>query len=130
MANKKRNPLEIYEKAIEDDYFFATAAADWEKPSIIIHGKDNKKILEITYEGEVIWHAEDAASEAAEEFCKSLSIGVEQKAGIRETRKQWQDSQKKSIKKALKNGELTTEKLDEIFYKHDFIGKLKGNDVV
>ena len=67
MANKKRNPLEIYEKMIEDDYFFATAAADWEKPSIIIHGKDNKKILEITYEGEVIWHAEDAASEAAEE---------------------------------------------------------------
>lgn len=97
-------------------------------PSIIIHGKDNKPILEISYEGKVIWHAEDQASEAARIFCENLSIGVEQKAGIKQTRKEWQDKIKSEIVEAASNCELTEERLNEILYKDDFCNKLRGDE--
>lgn len=97
-------------------------------PSIIIHGKDNKPILEISYEGKVVWHAEDQASEAARIFCENLSISIEHKAGIKQTRKEWQDKIKSEIVEAAYKCELTEERLNEILYKDDFIDVLKGNE--
>jgi len=94
---------------------------------IIIHGKDNKKILEIEFDGSVIWHAENQASEAADVFCRQLSLGVEHKAGIKKSRKEWEEEKKESIREALEAGELTMEKLNEIFKKHEFVRRLAGD---
>lgn len=98
------------------------------EPCIKIHGKDNEPILEISYRGEVIWHAEDQASEAAKVFCDNLNIGVEHKAGIKESRKEWENSIKKSILELYESGELTRNTLEELFYKDEFKAKLKGTD--
>jgi len=106
----------------------AIMTSNFPAPSIIIHGKDNMPILEIQYDGTVVWHAEDQASEAARIFCENLSVGVEQKSGIRESRKKWEHKRYLEIKEALESDELTVERLAEIFKKAEFIGKLSGDE--
>lgn len=101
---------------------------DFEPSCILIHGKDQKKILEIEYDGTVVWHAPDQASEAAQVFCEQISLSIEHKAGIKKTRQDWEHDRYMSIKKALDEGELTAEKLAEIFKKHEFVRKLAGED--
>ena len=99
-----------------------------EPASIIIHDVKNDPIFEVSAQGEVIWHKPEQASEAAEIFCKNLQLGIEKKAGIKQTRKEWAEEHRKSIREALVNGELTEEKLETIFNTIDFYGKLKGNE--
>jgi len=106
----------------------AIMTSNYHRHSIIINGKDNMPILEIQYDGTVVWHAEDQASEAARIFCENLSIGVEHKAGIKQTRKEWQDKIKSEIVEAASNCELTEERLNEILYKDDFCNKLRGDE--
>jgi len=101
--------------------------AEMAAPSIIIHGKDDNKILEIEGDGNVIWHAEDQASEAAEVFCRDLHFGIEHKAGIRQARKDWEHERFLEIKKLLESGELTTDTLAKVFKKNEFMRKLAGD---
>ena len=118
---KKSQPINLPPSST---FSFAAATA----PCIIIHGEGNKKILEIEFDGTVVWHAEDQASEAADVFCKQLSLGIEHKAGIRKTREEWEHDKYLAIKEALDNGELTIERLAEIFKKNEFMRKLAGED--
>ncbi len=102
--------------------------SDWAtvKPSTFtITDSNGDKVFEITHDGEVIWHAEP--TEAARVFCDGITFEKEREQGFKTSRQEWQASHKKSIYKALEDGELTKEKLDEIFAKHEFHGKLKGD---
>lgn len=95
-------------------------------PDMFIINYNNNPILTITSDGDVIWNEPHDAVKAAQIFAESLSFSIECIADIRQSRVDWEQEKKNSIRRAIGNNELTMKKLNEIFRKHEFKRKLAG----
>lgn len=95
--------------------------------SFMVTGTSGETILEITPDGDAIWHKPEAACEAADVFSMQVKENSEHAAGIKQSRKDWEDQKLAAISGALRKGTLTEETLIEIIRKHEFLGRLSGD---
>ena len=82
--------------------------------------------MTIESDGTIVWHNKGKAPEAAALFIDALQDTLEQQAGIKQGRKEWEERILKAMRAAAKNAPLTPEKLTECFRKCIMIDKLKG----
>ncbi len=96
-------------------------------PSVFqISDTNSEPIMTITNEGEVIWHKPNEAGDAADIFCDQVQIRIENTAGIKQNRKEWEDRILEALKKRAEIEPLTPEVLTGVFQKCIMIDKLKG----
>jgi len=83
-------------------------------------------LFSISGDGEARWHKEDNYNEAAKIFLTHLTLEVEEQAGIKQNRLEWEDRMLKAMQKHAEIEPLTPEVLTDVFKKCIMIDKLKG----
>ncbi len=83
-------------------------------------------IMTIQNNGEVIWHKPHQAGDAADVFCDQIRIRIEDEAGLKQNRKEWEERILDAMKKHAEIEPLTPEVLTDVFKKCIMIDKLKG----
>ena len=98
--------------------------------SLMTLSTDNKEIFKIDANGNAIWCNEATYDEVAETFLNVVNWKIENEAGIRESRMDWEDKIAAAIiKESEKNdGSLTTEQLTNVVKKCIMYDRLKGFD--
>ncbi len=93
-----------------------------------INGVNNQEIVRITCDGEVIWANGYQIDEAAEILARSLHLGAEISAGIRNSTKQKMRDVvfEEMISMAQEKGSLTADELTYLWQAAKIMDKLKG----
>lgn len=88
---------------------------------------DDGPLVTISRNGKVIWHQEKTFDEAANKLVATLQIAVEMRAGIRESRIEWENKIKNAlIAEASKTGNITEKDLTTVIEKCIMCDRLKG----
>jgi len=106
------------------DYYIQT----FENPPDIVSIQDSngQEILSIASNGQVTWHQEDKADDAAEMFTQAITRSVEKIAEIKQSREEWEARILKALISEAENAPLTPEALTDVVRKCIMIDKLKG----
>lgn len=91
-----------------------------------ISNNDAEPIMTIENNGEVIWHKPHKAGDAADIFCDQIQMRIEDDAGIKQNRKEWEERILDAMTKHAEIEPLTSEVLTEVFRKCIMLDKLKG----
>lgn len=89
-------------------------------------GNDGEEIFSISAYGEAKWYKEDSYNEAAEMFLTHLSMHIEDKAGIIQNRREWENRITTAIVSEAADGPLSAEDLTNVIKKCIMYDKLKG----
>lgn len=91
-----------------------------------ISNNDAEPIMTIENNGEVIWHKPHEAEDAANIFCDQIQIRIEDGAGIRQNRKEWEKRITMAIASEAKNAPIGPKELTNVIKKCIMYDKLKG----
>ena len=96
-------------------------------PHTLTFTGNGEQIFSIDANGNAIWHNPEAYDEAAQIFLDSVNWKIESAAGIRESRRDWEERMVKAIvSKAEKSGSLTAKELTDVVKKCIMYDRLKG----
>ena len=90
-----------------------------------ISNNDAEPIMTIKNDGEVIWHKPHEAGDAADIFCDQIQMRIEDDAGIRQNRKEWEKRITMAIASEAKNAPLGPKELTNVIKKCIMYDKLK-----
>ena len=99
---------------------------DDEEYSILFTGNNGEEIFSITQSGEARWLKEDSYNEAAELFLTYMTMNIENAAGIRQNRLEWEERIAKALISEAKNTPLGPKELTNVIRKCIMYDKLKG----
>jgi hypothetical protein len=98
-----------------------------EDPHTLTFAGNGEQIFSVDANGNAIWHKPESYDEAAQIFLDSVNWKIEDAAGIRESRRDWEERMVKAIvSKAEKSGSLTAKELTDVVKKCIMYDRLKG----
>ena len=100
-------------------------------PNIIsIHGNNhpNEPIMTIENDGKVIIHKSEAMGEAGEIFADSIRNALDNIAGFKQSRYDWEEDYMNALAEFAKNEPLTAEDIMTIFKERKVFEKLRGGE--
>ncbi len=87
---------------------------------------DIETIMTIGKDGQLKWHKEDAADEAAAIFAEAFIMRIEDEAGIKQNRKEWELRIIDALARQAEKKPLTPEVLTTVIRKCILLDTLKG----
>ncbi len=98
-----------------------------EEPHVLTFTGNGEQIFSIDANGNAIWHKPESYDEAAQIFLDAVNWKIEDAAGIREARRDWEERMVKAIvSTAEKRGSLTAKELTNVVKKSIMYDRLKG----
>lgn len=94
--------------------------------SLIFTGDSGEDIFSISQAGEAKWLKEDSYDEAAEMFLNYMTMNIEDKAGIIQNRREWENRIATALVSEAKDAPLGPEELTDVLRKCIMYDKLKG----
>lgn len=117
----KKNPLKFVETS--DQYYIQSVDSP---QSLSLTDSNGKDILTITDKGQVIWHQTDKADEASEILTSAIVMTVEKKAGIKQSREEWEARITEALASVAEKEPITAETLTDVIGKCIMIDRLSG----
>ena len=118
------NTNKLLSKPASTDFWVTQGSED---PHTLTFSGNGKEIFSIDANGNAIWHKPESYDEAAQIFLDSVNWKIESAAGIRKSRREWEERMIKAIvSKAEKSGSLTAEELTNVVNKSIMYDRLKG----
>lgn len=107
-----------------NDFWITQGTKD---PNVLTFTGNGEQIFSIDANGNAIWHKPESYDEAAKIYLDAVNWRIEDAAGIRESRRDWEDRMVKAIvSKANESGSLTAEELTNVVKKSIMYDRLKG----
>lgn len=94
--------------------------------ALTIHDENQEKIMSIGTDGQLKWYKENSADEAVAIFANAYIIHVENEAGIKQNRKEWELRITKALARRAEKEPLTPEVLTNTIRKCILLDTLKG----
>lgn len=94
--------------------------------AMTVYSDNNETIMTIDGNGQLKWHKEDKVDEAVAIFAEAFTIQIENKAEIKQNRKEWELRITKVLARRAEKEPLTPEVLTDTIRKCIMLDTLKG----